>query len=166
MRDKLKQFYIRQSFRPGLIGLVINPFYIARKGLFLAISELAPLVKGRVLDVGCGHKPYRDLFQCSEYIGLEVERAEKRSADVFYDGHVIPYADASFDNVITNQVLEHVFEPDEFLSEIHRVLKPGGGILVTVPFVWDEHEQPFDYAFICERSSPTNLPLSCFRLCH
>ena len=45
-----------------------------------------------------------------------------------------------------NQVLEHVFNPDEFLWEINRVLKTGGKLLLTVPFVWDEHEQPYDYA--------------------
>jgi SAM-dependent methyltransferase len=43
-------------------------------------------------------------------------------------------------------VLEHVFTPDLFLEEIVRVLKPGGQLLLTVPFVWDEHEQPWDYA--------------------
>jgi SAM-dependent methyltransferase len=42
--------------------------------------------------------------------------------------------------------LEHVFNPDDFLGEINRVLKPGGKLLLTVPFVWDEHEQPYDYA--------------------
>jgi SAM-dependent methyltransferase len=48
--------------------------------------------------------------------------------------------------VLCNQVLEHVFNPDFFLSEINRVLKPGGRVLLTVPFVWDEHEQPNDFA--------------------
>jgi SAM-dependent methyltransferase len=43
-------------------------------------------------------------------------------------------------------VLEHVFNPDEFIEEINRVLKIGGKLLLTVPFVWDEHEQPYDYA--------------------
>jgi SAM-dependent methyltransferase len=47
---------------------------------------------------------------------------------------------------VTNQVLEHVFHPDRFLGEINRVLKAGGLLLMTVPFVWDEHEQPFDFA--------------------
>jgi SAM-dependent methyltransferase len=53
---------------------------------------------------------------------------------------------ASFDIVLCNQVLEHVFNPNEFLSEISRVLKTNGTLLLTVPFIWDEHEQPFDYA--------------------
>jgi SAM-dependent methyltransferase len=43
-------------------------------------------------------------------------------------------------------VFEHVFNPSEFLREINRVTKIGGLFLITVPFVWDEHEQPYDYA--------------------
>jgi len=57
-----------------------------------------------------------------------------------------PFDDASFDAVLCNQVLEHVFTPDAFLKEIARVLRPRGRLLLTVPFVWDEHEQPYDYA--------------------
>lgn len=53
---------------------------------------------------------------------------------------------AEFDSVVTNQVLEHVFNPDEFISEINRVLKINGKLLLTVPFIWDEHEQPYDFA--------------------
>lgn len=48
--------------------------------------------------------------------------------------------------MITNQVFEHVFNPDKFLSEINRVTKRNGVLLLSVPFVWDEHEQPFDFA--------------------
>ena len=69
-----------------------------------------------------------------------------KQADCFYDGKKFPFGVAEFDSVVTNQVLEHVFNPDEFLSEINRVLKTNGKLLITVPFVWDEHEQPYDYA--------------------
>jgi SAM-dependent methyltransferase len=145
----LKRFFIRNSFRPGIFGLFINPFYFARKGLYRHIKELCPNISGRVLDVGCGSQPYRDLIVCDEYVGLEIEspqNSEYKSADVFYDGTRIPFPAERFDSVLLNQVLEHVFEPDTFLREICRVLKPGGALLLTVPFVWDEHEQPYDYA--------------------
>lgn len=110
---------------------------------------MAPHMKGRLLDVGCGRKPYRDMFAVDEYVGLEIDtpqnRADKR-ADYFYDGVLFPFTDHGFDGVVCNQVLEHVFTPNQFLGEIRRVLKPGGVLLLTVPFVWDEHEQPRDYA--------------------
>ena len=65
---------------------------------------------------------------------------------MFYDGKHIPAEDSSFDWIVASEVFEHVFNPDEFLAEACRVLKPEGGLLMTAPFVWDEHEQPCDYA--------------------
>jgi SAM-dependent methyltransferase len=139
----------REKFNPGFIGIFTNPFYFARKGLFQNLKEMASLINGKTLDVGCGQKPYRELFESSEYIGLELDSPENRAnkrADYFYDGLLFPFRDEEFDSIITNQVLEHVFKPTEFLAEINRVLKQQGTLLLTVPFVWDEHEQPFDYA--------------------
>jgi SAM-dependent methyltransferase len=63
-----------------------------------------------------------------------------------YDGHTFPFPNETYDGIISNEVLEHVFNPDEFLSEILRCLKKNGKLLLTVPFVWDEHEQPGDFA--------------------
>lgn len=149
MIKHIKSVYRRQMFFPGLLGIFVNPFYFARSGLRDAMTEFAPMLSGRLLDVGCGTKPYRSLFAVDAYIGLDIdsETSHKRGgADYLYDGNTFPFADASFDSILCNQVLEHVFNPDEFLGEIVRVLKPGGKLLLTVPFVWDEHEQPYDYA--------------------
>jgi SAM-dependent methyltransferase len=149
MLEGLKRAYLRSQFFPGVMGIFANPFYFARKGLLGNIHACAGHMRGKILDVGCGQKPYRELFPGSEYIGLEIDTPENRAAkaaDFFYDGKAFPFADAEFDSVLTNQVLEHVFNPGEFLGEIHRVLAPGGNLLVTVPFAWDEHEQPWDYA--------------------
>jgi SAM-dependent methyltransferase len=145
---KLKAYYFAQQMRPGLAGLFVNPFYFARKELFVAMKEFGPQITGRVLDVGCGERPYESLIRASEYVGLEIDTPEsraRRKADAFYDGGRFPFEDGSFDAVICNEVLEHVFEPDAFVREIGRVLKKGGRLLLTVPFVWDEHEQPRDY---------------------
>lgn len=146
---RMLYFYRRQMFFPGWLGVAVNPFYFARSGLYDAMARLAPMLTGRLLDVGCGAKPYQSLFVVDAYIGLDIdsEAARKyRMADHLYDGKVFPFADASFDSILCNQVLEHVFNPDEFLGEVVRVLKPGGRLLLTMPFVWDEHEQPYDYA--------------------
>lgn len=144
----LKQRYLREQYRPGWLGMLINPFYIARSGLQQAMGELAVHCRGRLLDVGCGQKPYRDLFECEAYVGLELDTPanhQSKQADYFYDGETFPFEDVAFDSVVCNEVLEHVFNPERFLAELHRVLRPQGTLLLTVPFIWDEHEQPYDF---------------------
>jgi SAM-dependent methyltransferase len=146
---RLKAHYFEQMARPGITGLFVNPFYFARKGLHAAVCDLGRQLGGRVLDVGCGERPYEALVGAREYVGLEIDSPQTRArgkADLYYDGRRFPFPDGSFDAVLCNQVLEHVFEPDEFLSEIGRVLTPGARLLLTVPFAWDEHEQPRDFA--------------------
>jgi SAM-dependent methyltransferase len=145
---RLREQYRRQRFHPNWLGLFINPFYHSRKSLDRGFRTLAPHVHGRILDVGCGTKPYADYFDASAYVGLELASptmSQSNRPDCLYDGHTFPFADAHFDAVITSEVLEHVFNPDQFLHELTRVLRPNGLLLLTVPFVWDEHEQPYDY---------------------
>jgi SAM-dependent methyltransferase len=145
----IKQIYIKEQFNPKILGLFINPFYFARKGLYQNVSKLITNLNGKLLDVGCGTKPYKNICKVDEYIGLEIDDEGNRNhshADVFYDGKVIPFEDDRFDSILSNQVFEHVFNPNKFLQEINRVTKVEGVFLMTVPFVWDEHEQPYDYA--------------------
>jgi SAM-dependent methyltransferase len=145
---RARQIYDAAMFFPSVLGVFINPFYFSRKGLARGLSALAPRITGKVLDVGCGNKPYMSLYRASEYIGLEIDSPENRaakSADHYYDGERFPFESQSFDSVVSNQVFEHVRDPDLFLSEISRVLRTDGLVLITAPFVWDEHEQPHDY---------------------
>src|SRR5262249_27163431 len=105
---------------------------------------------GHVLDVGCGSKPYLELFpNASTYVGCDVRTSSHDHAlsrvDRFYDGQTLPFGDASFDWVVSFETLEHVFEPEAMLREFHRVTRPEGMLLLTVPFCWDEHEIPNDF---------------------
>ncbi|MBI2516122.1 MAG: class I SAM-dependent methyltransferase [Opitutae bacterium] len=145
----LRRWRKRQNFEPGRLGWLVNPFYFARRGLLAGLREFFPHLTGGVLDVGCGSKPYRAFIPAARYVGLEIDTPRTRadfSADVYYDGRTLPFSAGSFDAVLCSQVFEHVFTPDEFLREIHRVLRPGGCLLLAVPFAWDEHEQPYDFA--------------------
>lgn len=139
--------YRDAAFSDGIMSLLFNPFFFARKSLMQQIRELGKSLHGKVLDVGCGLKPYEKLIKCESYTGLEYAPEGKYAgkADFTYDGHSFPFQDQEFDSIITSQVLEHVFNPEEFLDEIARCLKDNGPLLLTVPFVWDEHEQPQDF---------------------
>ena len=108
-------------------------------------------MQGKVLDFGCGKKPYQSLFiNAREYIGVDYEGEghshKNEQVDVFYDGKTIPFENNTFDSIFCSEVLEHIFNPDEILSELSRVVKCGGKLLLTCPFVWGEHEIPVDYA--------------------
>ncbi len=149
MRHVIKEFFRRERFSPTYFGLLVNPFYFARRGLARELRPLLAEFRGTVLDVGCGQKPYLAWISGESYVGVDIDSEVTRAigaADVLYDGKRLPFPDASFDHVLCSQVLEHVFYPDEFISELARVLKSEGTLVLTTPFAWDEHEQPFDYA--------------------
>ena len=149
MIERLRRAYYAEQYHPGVLGLFINPFFLARRSLWGAIASFAGHLHGPLLDVGCGSKPYRSLFAVESYVGLDIDSEVARLrgvADAFYDGNRFPFPDAQYQSVLCNQVLEHVFQPEAFVQEIWRVLQPGGKLLLTIPFVWDEHEQPHDFA--------------------
>lgn len=151
MINALRREVRYQRFFPGALGLLLNPLHISRRGLATGVRRFAGRFTGDVLDFGCGSKPYREVFdRCQSYVGLDIEVSGHNHADsqvdVFYDGKVIPFPDARFDGVVTFETLEHVFTLEPILKELHRVLRPGGLLLVSVPFAWDEHEVPYDFA--------------------
>lgn len=145
----LRQRWDREMFDPGWMGWIVNPFVLARRGLSRELRDLLSRLNGDVVDIGCGRKPYRSWIDAERYLGIDLDTPTTRAlaaADLLYDGKRLPLADASHDGALCSQVLEHVPEPDDFVAEIRRVLRPGGLLVLTVPFAWDEHEQPNDFA--------------------
>jgi SAM-dependent methyltransferase len=100
-----------------------------------------------VLDAGAGMQPYRSLFDHAIYESCDFEAVAKAYAPSTYvcDLRAIPVKDGRFDRIILNQVLEHLPDPAAVLTELHRVLKPGGKIICTCPLFYEEHEQPYDF---------------------
>jgi SAM-dependent methyltransferase len=140
---------MHNNFLPNIRYIFSNPFYITRRHLYRNIKDLSKhFGPGLLLDIGCGTKPYESPFAQCNYKGLDYRKAgidQNPHADYLYDGSKFPLKSRMFDYALATEVLEHVFEPDKFVREIHRILKPGGLLLLTVPFIWDEHEQPYDY---------------------
>lgn len=107
-------------------------------------------IQGAVLDFGCGSKPYIDEFaHCDSYLGVDLEISGhdhvNSQVDYYYDGESLPWPNETFDSVVSFEVLEHLPDPFKSVREIRRVLKPNGILLVTIPFLYGEHEIPFDF---------------------
>jgi SAM-dependent methyltransferase len=123
--------------------------------LIRTLHRLAPRAHGRLLDVGCGDKPYEEIFlpYVERYVGVEHEstfsataaRLGKKRPDFVYSGERLPFENGSFDTVISIQVLEHTPHPDRLIAEMARVLKESGTLILTAPFSFRLHEQPHDY---------------------
>ena len=137
---------IQKEFNPG-----INfPNFLTRNRLLHGIARFSPLLKGKMMDFGCGAKPYQSLFTVDQYVGVDYESPGhphvNEEIDVYYDGLHIPFGNDHFDSVFTSEVFEHIFNPYEIIKEINRVMKPQGLLLLTCPFAICEHEIPNDYA--------------------
>jgi SAM-dependent methyltransferase len=99
-----------------------------------------------LLDLGCGNKPYQSLFRkkFATYIGADLPGNDDADVVIDTDGRVA-VEDDSFDCVLSSQVLEHVVSPQRYLSEAHRVLKPGGSLVLSTHGIWPYHPDPTDF---------------------
>jgi len=99
----------------------------------------------RVLDVGCGPKPYYPFFadRASEYVGVDV--VDNPVAELRGSVEELPVEDGSFDLVLCTQVLEHCDDPAQAVRELRRVTAPGGRVLASTHGVQWYHPSPVDY---------------------
>lgn len=139
----------------------LNPYWLESLYLRRAVADLAPSARGWMLDIGVGERPYADVFapHVERYVGVEYPaacnnlvpgivdliEAEHGFIDVWCDGHALPFAEESFDTLLSTEVLEHIPDPGRMLGEMYRTLKPGGRLLVTVPFTAPQHALPHDF---------------------
>lgn len=131
----------------------INPIYRAIFAFMYAAHERA-IAGTKVLNIYCSadfsgnrEEVYREkFFAQSEYHAINFKE------DSFLDdtgnrlGHILPYADNSFDVVVTTKIiLEHVSDPQFVTNEILRILKPGGEAFIIITFIRRQHQKPHDY---------------------
>lgn len=106
-------------------------------------------IKGFLLDAGCGEKPYSLIYEelTEKSVGCDVEYCihNQTAVDVFATLDELPFENNTFDTILCTNVLEHVAENEKAFSELSRVLKYNGYMLVSVPFLYPAHEVPHDF---------------------
>jgi len=117
-----------------------------QKRLQLIINSDSLLAGDKILDYGCGSKPYQALFtkKFKSYVGADIEGNANASLIIGPEGQV-PAVDESFDCVLSSQVLEHVVNPQIYLKEAFRVLKKGSHLILSTHGIWPYHPDPTDF---------------------
>jgi SAM-dependent methyltransferase len=106
--------------------------------------------RGRLLDLGCGFVPLYEAYKgyVSDSVCVDWENTLHKNDYLDFGCDLtkpLPFKDAEFSTIILSDVLEHMPEPQELWREMTRILDPGGKILLSVPFYYWLHEQPYDY---------------------
>ena len=125
-----------------------DPHYIHYYFLINDIKEaLEKYARGSFLDLGCGNKPYETIYNplTKTQIGCDAIQSDKNKVEVVCLATDLKFENSSFDSILCTQVLEHVYDHHTMVKEVFRVLKSGGHIMLTVPFVWELHEEPHDF---------------------
>ncbi len=141
------------------IKFYISPLFITKYYLYQNIRLIANKYKfeGRIIDVGCGEKPYKNLFKnSSKYECIDFRHYSKNKTfnsekpDFYFKNNYLvdyklPFKNESYENSFSFEVLEHHLLPNVFINEMIRVTKKGGFMLITVPFLGGLHEEPNDF---------------------
>lgn len=105
-----------------------------------------------IFDIGCGNKPFEKFIRSvlkdddsTKYIGCDIVQSSDNKVDIICNATEIPVSSCLYDVVICTQVIEHVFNHEKTFKEANRLLKTGGIFIVSSNFVWEMHEEPYDY---------------------
>ncbi|HEV8130108.1 MAG TPA: methyltransferase domain-containing protein [Acidobacteriota bacterium] len=140
--------YIERRLHPSKT----MPEFFTLRHLLDKISEMVSVLERsqwrfpvRVLDAGSGCAPYKSLFSEERFRYVAADTALAGGVSVLAEGASLPFANGAFDLVLSNQVLEHVRQPEAVCTELKRVLSDRGYLLLSCPFVWEIHNFPADY---------------------
>lgn len=123
-------------------------FLVRRLGAFLTSQVEALVTPGcRVADIGCGEQPLRAAVEArgGSYLGVDRSLGASGGVAILASAGELPLASSRFDVVICSEVLEHLPDHAAAFHELARILAPGGHMLVTTPFVYPLHEEPYDF---------------------
>jgi SAM-dependent methyltransferase len=109
------------------------------------VATIAPLPGSRVVDLGCGDRPYEPLFRACgcAYVPCDIDGPPE--VQRMEPGKPLPFAPMTAEGVVSFQVLEHVWDIEQYLGEAHRLLRPGGWLLLSTHGTWPYHPHPTDF---------------------
>jgi SAM-dependent methyltransferase len=102
-------------------------------------------VRGQLLDLGCGNQPYGPWYRPLVGSFVTLDAVPLPGVDVVAMADQLPFDSGTFDTVLATEVLEHVTDAERAAAEIARVLRVDGHALVTVPYLYPTHEEPYDF---------------------
>lgn len=108
------------------------------------LKKMTPTVSGKVLDIGSKNRRYDHLFN-ADIIAADI-KANKEKKVIKADINNLPFPNNSFDAVICLEVFEYVETPQKAASEIYRVLKKGGQLIFSSPFMYKYHQDSLRYS--------------------
>ncbi|WP_309630375.1 class I SAM-dependent methyltransferase [Brevundimonas sp.] len=105
-------------------------------------------------DVGCGEKPFADFLRgrVARHIGVDIDYGfyDSRHIDLVGSADDLPIEDGTADAILSSQVIEHLPDPEKSIAEAARVLKPGGLLFLSYPYLYPMHAVPHDFARLSE----------------
>lgn len=133
---ELRNSWKRKYFSPAMLGLYRT-----------LIPRLKLHATGKFLDAGCGRMPFRSYVEglVDVYVGLDIERKVPELDLVGDLQNIGTVASSTYDAVLCSDVLEHLPQPARAISEVHRILRPQGKFILTVPYLSRLHDEPHDY---------------------
>lgn len=146
----MRQNALIRSVLSPLKRTPLHPQWFVFKDEVKDLREVGALAKGVVLDIGSGEQKVQAFLPVgTNYISLDYYQTAREwygtRPRIFADGQRLPIRNNSVDTVFLLDVLEHLPRPDDCMAEIRRVLRPGGTLLLQVPFLYPLHDAPYDF---------------------
>lgn len=149
MKVKTLWFY----FTDKLGTTILHPQFIVKTINYKAILEAKKYINGDLIDIGCGRMQYKKELTpfIKKYIGVDHPRISKlynpqNKPDILADAIHIPVKDKSFNSALLLEVLEYFSNPALVFKELARILKPNGVVIISSPFLYPQHDLPYDRA--------------------
>ena len=131
---------------------IFHPQFIMNTYKEVAIEKVKKYGKGKLVDIGCGRSPYKEILLnfVDSYTGVDHPETSKLyetkdKPDFYADAKKLPFKNNSYETAIMLQVLEYLDKPQEAIKEAARVLKKGGVFIISVPFMYPIHDGKFDH---------------------